>query len=280
MELKAYLSAATLPLVAALSMAGANPALAQQASTGKKPAVAVYQSSSSRTFLGVAVVEVTSERAKALKLKEESGVELTRVDDESPASKAGLKAGDVVLEYNGQRVEGTEQFIRLVRETPPGREVRMQVSRDGQTMQVRATVESRKSALHVMPRVEELVRMPDIPRPLMNWRSPYLGIEAESLTAQLAQFFGVKEGVLVRSVTSGSAAEKAGLKAGDIITKVEDKNVTSPMEVTSSIRQLDKQSFAITIVREKREMPLTVTISTSESGRPRARSIRLDELKL
>src|SRR4051794_740069 len=72
----------------------------------------------SGSFLGVGVAELTPERTKTLNLRDEYGVEITRVEDDSPASKAGLKTGDVVLEYNGQRVEGLEQFMRLVRETP------------------------------------------------------------------------------------------------------------------------------------------------------------------
>ena len=77
------------------------------------------------TYLGVNLCEVPSDRARELKLKEAYGVEITRVEEGSPAEKAGLKSGDVVLEYNGQRVEGMEQFGRLVRETPPAREVKL-----------------------------------------------------------------------------------------------------------------------------------------------------------
>ncbi|HET8547906.1 MAG TPA: PDZ domain-containing protein, partial [Bryobacteraceae bacterium] len=91
------------------------------------------------SYLGIGVAEIDAERAKALSLKEEQGVEITRVEDDSPAAKAGLRVGDVVLQYNGQRVEGTEQFMRLVRETPAGREVRLLVSRNGshQTLAVK-----------------------------------------------------------------------------------------------------------------------------------------------
>src|SRR4051812_40045774 len=73
------------------------------------------------SFLGVGVSEIDSERAKALNLKDEHGVKEKKVDDDSPAGKAGVKVGDVILEYNGQRVEGNEQFVRFVRETPVGR---------------------------------------------------------------------------------------------------------------------------------------------------------------
>ena len=98
----------------------------------------------SGSYLGVGVAEVSAERVKALKLKEERGVEITRVDDDSPALKAGLKAGDVVLDYNGQRIEGTEQFVRMVKETPEGRQVRLLISRDGNTQTLTATIAARK----------------------------------------------------------------------------------------------------------------------------------------
>ena len=82
------------------------------------------------SYLGIAVVEINADRAKALHLTEERGIEVTCVDPGSPADKAGLKQGDVVLEYNGERVEGGEQFIRLVRETPPGRAAKLTVWRN------------------------------------------------------------------------------------------------------------------------------------------------------
>ncbi|MGA2214797.1 MAG: PDZ domain-containing protein, partial [Bryobacteraceae bacterium] len=83
------------------------------------------------TYLGVSLAEIDANRAKELKLKEDYGVEITRVEEGSPAEKAGVKPGDVVQEYNGQRVEGMEQFGRMVRETPSGREVKLTISRDG-----------------------------------------------------------------------------------------------------------------------------------------------------
>jgi S1-C subfamily serine protease len=70
-------------------------------------------------------LDITSDRAKALKLKEERGVEVTSVEPDSAAAKAGLKVGDVILEYNGQKVEGWEHLKRLVRETPIHREVKI-----------------------------------------------------------------------------------------------------------------------------------------------------------
>ena len=76
-------------------------------------------------YLGIGGLDISPDRAKALNLKEERGVEVSSLAEEGPAAKAGIKEGDVVLEFNGQAVEGTTQFQRLVRETPPGRQVKI-----------------------------------------------------------------------------------------------------------------------------------------------------------
>ena len=86
------------------------------------------------SYLGIGVAEITPERAKELHLKDERGIEVRCVDADSPAAKAGFKEGDVVLDYNGQRVEGGEQLMRLVRETPAGRSVPVLISRNGATI--------------------------------------------------------------------------------------------------------------------------------------------------
>lgn len=237
-----------------------------------------------RSFLGVGVAEVNADRARELKLKEEQGVEVTLVEPGSPAEKAGLKPRDVVLEFNGQRVEGGEQFVRLVRETPAGRTARLVVSRDGQTQSISAVIDSRKSALTELEGMPEhgTVRIPDIPRALLGWRSPSLGVEAEALGSQLAEFFGVKEGVLVRSVAKDSAAEKAGIKAGDVIVRVADERVASPMEVSRAVRaDRNRKQVPVTVVRDKREMTVTVTVETpAEPWRPRGRVASLEGVEL
>ncbi len=238
------------------------------------------------SFLGVGVAEVDSERAQKLNLKEERGVEITRVEPDSPAEKAGLKVGDAVLEYQGQRVEGTEQFVRLVRETPPGRAAKLTISRNGQVQTIPVTIGTRKAMMLRFPddgfnsprfrEMPEIPMIPDVPKPNITWRSGRLGIDAESLNSQLAEFFGVKEGVLVRSVMKDSPAEKAGIKAGDVITRVGDSRVTNPREITSVMRsQGDKNVVPVTIVRDKREMTVTVTVDNdrSDSERPRGRSV-------
>lgn len=227
----------------------------------------------SGSFLGVHVSEIDSARAKELKLREERGVEITGIEEESPAEKAGLKKGDVVLEYNGHAVDGTQQFIRLVRETPKGRTVKLAVFREGAAVTVSATVATRKGR-HMMSRNGDFfvnvpmpkIVIPDIPRARMSWGSSTIGVEAEGLDGQLAEFFGVKDGALIRSVVKGSPAEKAGFKVGDVVTRVDGTKVSNARELSNEVRSnRSKKIFAMTVVREKRETTLTVTLDDPDS---------------
>lgn len=237
------------------------------------------------SFLGIGVREVVAERVKELKLKEERGVEVTAVDDDSPASKAGLQKSDVVLEYNGQRVEGVSQFVRMVRETPAGRVVKLQLMRGGALQTVTATVAERDGAKWGGGRAVMIPRMvlPDMPRPVMSWKAGMLGIEGESLEGPLAQYFGVKEGVLVRSVMKDSVAEKAGLRAGDVIVKVGGQAVDSPQEVSNALRERgDQKTVTLSVMREKKETSLAVTFDEAapEKRKPApARSVRVQEYR-
>lgn len=247
------------------------------------PGVAFAAALGGGSFLGVGVADITPQRARDLKLREEYGVEITRLEDDSPATKAGLKSGDVVLEYNGQRVEGIEQFGRLVRETPAGRTVKLLVSRNGAPQTIQATVESRKGNVLLNRGGDFHFEMPDIQLPEMSrvfstWSSSMLGVEAETLGKQLADYFGVKEGVLVRSVAKGSAAETAGIKAGDVITKIDQSSIATPNELSNAIRSSrSKRTFPVQLMRERHETSVTVTIDEDRSNReaiPRSRVVR------
>lgn len=226
------------------------------------------------SYVGVMMQEIDGARAKALKLPEEAGVEITRVEPDSPAERAGLKSGDVVMQYNGERVEGIEQFSRLVRETPVGREVKLEIYRGGSPQTVAVKVGARRPSPQFpmapyappAPAAPFELRMPDIPRSFMTWRSAALGIECESLEGQLADYFGVKQGVLVRSVSKGSAAERAGIRAGDVITRVEDARVSTPAELSSRIRSLARgKNVNLTVVRDHKE--ITLGIALDDDGR-------------
>jgi serine protease Do len=253
-------------------------------SSGEEGARRVLAVVGSGSYLGVGVREIDQPRARELRLAEEAGVEVTQVDEDSPASKAGLKVGDVVLEYNGQRIEGSEQFVRMVRETPVGRVAKLKVSRGGTPQTLNASIGQRKAGFPSR-RMEEwsqvnrlpnaMIQLSDIPRPSLLWSSGMLGIEAEGLASQLAEHFGVKEGVLVRHVHPNLPAAKAGLKAGDVLLRVNDTKVTSPREVTNAVvAAKGKGTVSMRILRNRNEMSMEVEIRESEgSRRPSARPV-------
>jgi serine protease Do len=227
--------------------------------------------------LGVGVMDIDVDSARVHKLKEVRGVEVTRVDDGTPAAKAGIKVGDVILEYNGLPVQNTEELQRLVHDTPQGHQAKIGLWRNGAPLTVTATPEEAS-----MPNwdpgnwpfgdnMPPFPTMPsfDIPRMVTTFQSSILGTECESLVSnsQLAEFFGVKEGLLVRSVSHNSAAEKAGVKAGDVIVKLGDTHVATNRDVSAALRARTSGTIALTVVRNKHEMPLSVTLP--ESGRER-----------
>lgn len=235
-------------------------------------------------WLGIGVADITKDKLQALKLKEERGVEIVNLRAESPAAKAGLKEHDVVLEYNGQRVEGVEQFQRMVRETPAGREVRLLISRDGATQTVTPKLgegPARPRAFVVTPRSDgdnefafrmpmpkiEIPDMHDFPNVHVFSSAPRLGVDVEGLNKQLGEYFGVAggEGLLVRSVEPNSAADKAGIKAGDVIVKVDGEKVASASELRSALRRAaDKGGFPVAVVRNRKEMTVTAKIERQD----------------
>lgn len=231
--------------------------------------------SSGRSYLGVDVRDITSDRVSALKLKEERGVEITTVDQDAPAGKAGLKEHDVILEFNGARVESEEQFRRMIRETPPGRNIALGISRDGNPMTINVQIGDRGKIASNMFRIErppmQLPEFPDFNIPFDIQVSGYtatLGVQVESLNQQLGEYFGVKggEGLLVKSVEKGSPAEKAGMKAGDVIVRADNEKVTDRSDLRRLLRSHhDGGKMTIGIVREKREQNLTVDLPARKS---------------
>src|ERR1051325_402345 len=164
----------------ALAPAASVPLMCAQSQAPKARSASVY--TNSRGYLGIGVLDITDERAKSLGLKEAEGVEVTSVTKDGPADKAGIKQGDIILEYNGQRVEGGTQFVRMVQETPVGRKAEMQVWRNGARQSVTATIGSRAErafafAVPATPFPPEMPMIPDTPHDMFSWRSTVLGVE-------------------------------------------------------------------------------------------------------
>ncbi len=228
-----------------------------------------------QSFLGVNIWEVNADVAKKKQLSEETGIVITSVLHGSAADKAGLQKGDVVMDYNGTQVIGEKQFVRLVRETPVGRPAVMKVVRDGKTLEITVTMGSRQQLLNLeggAPKAAETpdvfrggMMAPDVPHISTTWRNTKLGIVGESLDGQLADYFGVKEGVLVRSVGDDTPASRAGLRAGDVIVKAGKMSVATPRQLTDAFRDASSGTTHLTVMRRGQQINIDVTIE-DESG--------------
>jgi serine protease Do len=235
------------------------------------------------SYLGVDTRDVTSDRLADLKLKEEHGVEVTLVDQDAPAGKAGVKEHDVLLSINGNQVESVEQLRRMIREIPPGRMVTLGISRDGQPLTLRAQLADRKKAfampsgkafsfampampaLPAMPAMPATPSVPEIDMPVsivVVHSSARSGLMVENLTPQLGDFFGTKngKGVLVRSVEKGSRAEQAGFRAGDVIVKVNGESISDSGDFTHAMRGRKSTTVTVSIIRDRKEQNLTLTV--------------------
>ena len=243
------------------------------------------------SWLGVGTQEVTAEKAKELKLSAERGVVVGKVLEDSPAAKAGLKDGDVITEINGQRVEGTVQFRRMIHETPAGRALQLTISRDGHSQTIHATLgkmqESRKQWMSAMPQafqfqMPEVTPMPGMPN--LEWDNgnflaggPRLGIDAEDISGQLGSYFGAPdgEGILVRDVNPGSAAENAGVKAGDVITSLNGERIHGVAELRSKLSAAGEGKTAkLGILRNKNSLTLDVEVPATKNKKVRKMEMR------
>ena len=220
-----------------------------------------------RGYLGVGVVDLTPERIKALNRKDDSGVEVRHVDDNSPASRAGLRENDLILEVNRQRIDDVDQFVRAIGETAPGTRIDLTVWRNSARQNLSATLEARLTSMDTFDPDLPSPPMPPMPPtapgdlPFFIGQAPVIGMEGESLTGQLADFFGVKSGVLVRSVAPNTPAAKAGLKAGDVVTRVNAMTVTSTREIQAMVRISRRKNVPFTVVREKKEITAEVEVT-------------------
>jgi S1-C subfamily serine protease len=203
-----------------------------------------------------------------------AGVLIESVREGTPATQAGLQKGDVVVEFDGERTRSARQFTRLVRETPPGRSVKMTVVRDGSRRTLDITPEPRDSVtLQQFPNItgDALRSLPrDFnfrfdPQDFFNegfFGSPRrMGVSVMPLSDQLATYFGVKEGVLVSEVDSGTPAAAAGIQAGDVITTVNGHSVMSSADLVREVRESEPGStLEIRLTRNRKETSVKVML--------------------
>lgn len=258
-----------LPLLLGFAQAAQRWSVDQNAG---QPWVFSSEDGGTSSYLGVDIADVSKDRMGALKLKEEKGVEVTMVDQDAPAGKAGIKEHDVILSMNGTPIESGAQLRRMIHETPPGRAVTLGLSRDGQplTLQV-ALADKHKEYSWAGPKPDihvniPPIHIPDIDIPSMNMvvvtSSARSGLMVENITPQLGDFFGVKDGngVLVRTVEKGSRAEKAGFRAGDVIIKINSQPVHDTSDFSHAVKSRNGNSVSVGVVRDKKEQTLNLTL--------------------
>jgi membrane-associated protease RseP (regulator of RpoE activity) len=245
----------------------------------EQPWVFASEESGTSSYLGVDISDVTSERLSALKLKEEKGVEVTMVDQDAPAGKAGIKEHDVIMTMNGTSIESGAQLRRMIHEMPPGRVVTFGLSRDGQPMTVKVQLGDKHQEFSMGHNMKDFhvqipeIHIPDIDIPSINMvvvtSSARSGLTVENISPQLGEFFGVKNGngVLVRSVEKGSRAEKAGFRAGDVIVKVNDQPVHDTGDFSHAVRSRNGAAVNVWVIRDKKEQNLNLALpDRKESG--------------
>ncbi len=244
----------------------------------------------SQGYLGVNLRDVPDEQIPLLKLSlapsQPRGAEILSVDHDGPAGKAGLREHDVILQMNGQPIEGGEPLRKMLRETPPGRTVTFVISRAGQQQTLSAQMANREEVeRHAW---EQHLTVPD-PQPAepappaspdrhasgffssssrasrnflggITLSPGYTGATLETMAPQLAEFFGAqaKNGLLVRSVDPNSPAELAGLHAGDVVVRVNTTSITTSGDWLRAVRENKGKTISVIVLRDRREQTLTM----------------------
>jgi len=238
------------------------------------------------SYVGVTVRDVEASDVERAGLPGPAGVVVEEVRADSPASTAGLRAGDVIVSFDGERVRSARHFERLVSETPEGREVAVSLVRGSERLELSVTPEAAPSImaldslrglrgleLRSMPELRNFrLEVPEdlavtVPRidveglsgrivTLMRGR---LGVGVQEMTDQLAEYFGAGEGVLVTSVEDETPAKAAGLQAGDVITRIDGEPVRTSSELR---RRLDRASgeITITLIRDRKEIEVKADV--------------------
>lgn len=238
----------------------------------------------SQGYLGVWVDDVDSDKAQALKLKEVRGAVITIIDHDAPAGQIGLRVNDVVLQVNGQNVEGAEQLRRMLKEIPAGRKVSLEFSRDGNLQTTSVELVDRRVMEHdVWNKLgkESDLNAPatgmgllpgggDAPLPGMFhmpiWGSTLnVGALVEPLTNQMADYLGVPSGLMVKQVARKSEAAASGLKAFDVILRVGPDAITTVSDWDRALRSNQGKPVQVTILRDRKQQMLTLQVDSKHN---------------
>ncbi len=276
-------AAVLVALVAACVVVPA-PALAGE----KEVKVVIDAKGDDGGWLGIGIQELDSKLRGKLEIGDDiEGILVTEIYDDSPAEKAGLEEGDIVVSINGEKGKDLSHFVELVKSKAPGTEVEIKIYRGGKTKTVKATLAEREDtfvwssfdgleglkSLEALEGLEGLkalehIVIPEIDIGMSSWGSRgRLGVYIEDVSGDLAEYFEIPggEGVLVEGVVEDSPAEAAGIKAGDIIYKIDGKTLCCTEELVKAIAKMetDKQT-PIVLIRKGKEVTVQVVVAESE----------------
>ncbi|UCF68684.1 MAG: PDZ domain-containing protein [Acidobacteriota bacterium] len=216
---------------------------------------------------------------------DDDGAHVMSVVDDSPAEKAGVSEGDRIVAIDGRTIDDVGELVRAIRDQDPNTTVTLTLrAEDGSERSVDATLGERADCfkfawrgLHFDPEdlAEKLERLPeDLNVIIEKWGeggepAGFLGVDVLRTSDSLRVALGGQEGsgVLVNEVTEESAAEIAGLRAGDLITRVDDQDITDPSKLRRVVRAHDPGDvISIELIRERRSMRLDATLGETKGG--------------
>jgi serine protease Do len=213
-------------------------------------------------WLGVYTQTVDKDLAEVFKLSVDHGSIINKIVADSPADKAGLKVGDIVVSINGKDIASSGDLVDMIAGSRKGDVLELGIVRDKVDKTISVTLDGKldddKAAARKFGWNES-------PSGILNlWDSPsYIGVDLVDLSPQLASYFGLERdgGALVSEVSEDSPAEKAGIKAGDVIIAVGDDEVTGYGDVGEFIREMNPgDSVTVKVLRDKKELSLAVVV--------------------
>jgi serine protease Do len=235
-------------------------------------------------YLGIQTRDVNDNEIAPLHLKDAHGAEITMVDHDGPAGKAGLREHDVVLSINGITIEGEDQLRKMLHDLQPGRTVSLNICRNGSEQLVNTVMANRSEVEKQAWDQHWTVPSPSgastedsfvapaepvksgsfghsfMPSHLLPFAPAYTGATVDAMGSQLADYFGVKDGkgLLVHDVEANSPAATAGLRAGDVVTKINGAHVGTEKDWTRALHDSKGHPVSLTVVRERKEQMLTM----------------------
>jgi serine protease Do len=227
------------------------------------------------TWLGVRIRDLKAAELEAISSMDDLGVYVSEVLDNSPAQKAGVSEGDIIVRFAGIPILGAEHFIQMIRNSAPGRTFSVELLRESKIRTVKVTLTEHPQRKTFRYRVSPESIVPELPRSVsprfydyFSFRDrPRLGIYYEDITEQLARFLGVKDGtgVLITSVVEDSPAEQAGLQAGDVIIRIGDQAVEDSGDLMEALQDSEaEESLRVTVIRKGDRLEFDVNLQKEE----------------